>query len=1322
MAGLIRRLWRIAAGVAASLVVLLAVAVGLVRLALVQVPEYQAQIESWASDALGWPVEISSMDARLGWGGPELRFTEARVLTRDGRHILVQAAAGSMQIDAWSLLRGRPLPGAVSFSGVALRVERNVDGRWRLLGAEGPLLPERAADADTVIPQLRDLPAGDLVLEDVTLEFADLQHDRGPWVFRVDALELHLGGGELSIAAAGTLPGELGGRMALSAVMSQQDDRGRPSDWTVGVSFSALNLPAVGDALGRPEQVPARGILDGSLSVASTAGRLERIAGEVLARDVLPRARGPQDETAAHREPAIREVETPFGRLAAALEWQRTFSGWKFELEGLDVERGGRQWGSSNVSLIFDAEASVRRIEARADQLELGDLAVGTPWFPAQVRAMVEELAPVGSVRDLELHLDLPGEDERLPEIYLAAAFQNVSLAPRARWPGVRNFSGRIAGDLFGGTATLESSASGFDLPWMFREPLVFDALRVGLEWVRNEDGLELRLASLEIANDDAVVEAYGNLHVPQGDASPVLEIEAVARQVRLEAGPRYLPVNVLNSQVISWLDTALVSGRVDEARFVFRGATREFPFRAGDGLFKVEFELRDGVLDFNPGWPDATGIEAGVRFENEGLWAEVREARLLEVAAGPASVSIPDFGDKLLRIEGVANGRLGAFREFALEADLLERILGPGLAPASMPSGEVSADVRLTLPLDSVADSRAEVDLQIRDGEVGFGFLGEPLRDVDARLSIDNARVTGRDITASLAGSALVAEVVTLPGGAVRIEGGGQINADGLARVLRLPLRPWVRGAGDWSGYLQFPGPDDDRSLGFEISSGLAGFDIDLPEPFRKAAAETRRLVARASFPAPMLMDGELEWNDGLRIAARIDQSGDSPVLRPVPGTVAGEPAGVVFSGAIRQLDLADWFRVNWPEDVEAKGLQGIIAGGRVLVGELSGPALDLRDTLLDVSRTSSGWRVGVAAERAAGDIEIPFELYGDTPVTVRMQRLWLGSGEAHDAASAPALQDGPETEEPPATSIAPALVPPLDVEVDDMQLGPVRLGRLSARILHEGDGFELIGLESIGDGFIIQADGRSRLSETIDASHLGLRIQSENVGATLEFMGFRRSMEARSGRFESRIEWQGGLRSDWFSAFRGNASIAMGKGRLVGIEPGAGRVFGLLSIQALPRRLALDFKDVFGEGTSFDRIAGDFDFIDGSAYTHNLVMEGPSANMIVVGRTGMVARDYDQTAVIGVDLGRTLPVAGAVVGGPAVGAALYLLSEIFRKPFQAQITYRLTGTIENPIIERVSAGTVSPSQPPPAMRPESQPEPSQEPSVPTAKPPGGD
>ena len=1277
MPGLIRKLWRITAGILAGVVILLAVAIGLVRLALVQAPEYRGQIEALASDVLGWPVEFGAIDARLGWRGPELRFTDARILTSDGERTLVVASTGSMQIDTRSLLRLQPRPGALSLAGVSLRIERTADDQWRLLGEAGPLLHEGGAPFDPAgaeLPRLADLPTARLLLEDVEIEFEDLYEARESWFFQLEQLEVQLNHAGLSISADGMLPAALGSDFALSVAVTTLDERGRPRDWSAGVSFSALDLQAVGAASGQFELLPARGIVDGSVSVVANDSRLDRVAGDLVAHElVLPPA-------ARAGEPGVefRPPEPSYDHLGAAFEWRRTTPGWELGLTDLAVARAGQQWSSPNVAVVFETDAAVRRLEARADRLELEDLVRAAAWLPAETRATVIELQPAGTLRELELHMDLPTGEGRAPAAHLDVKFDEVSMAPREPWPGVRNISGSVSGDLYGGTATLAGREAAVDMPWMFRESLALATAEVALDWSRDDDGLRLRIPTVELVNDDAALSAGLALELP-AQGSPRLELEAVLHDLRLEAGPRYLPINTIPAGVLEWLDAALLAGRVDEARVEFQGATRDFPFRGDEGLFKAEFDLAEGELDFAPGWPNATGLQASVRFENEGLWAEVHAGRLLDLDAGPASVAIADLAAGVLRIEGNAAGSLAAGRDFVLAADLLENLLGAGLEPAEMSAGRMSAEVDLELPLASLADFRAAVQLRISDGVLSYGFLGEPLRDINAQLDIVNADIVAREARATLAGLPLTADVAVDTDGAVRLDGRGRFDAPSLGRVLRLPLDRWAEGESEWRGYLRFPAPEGDHSLEFELFSSLEGMAIELPEPFRKQAAESGSLLVYAAFPPARPSELMLEWDHSLRIEARVDHAGPEAALVPVPGGVEGEPAGLVFSGAIPSLDIGEWLAAEWPEDVGAEGLGNIIAGGRLLVGELSGPSLAATDMLLDVVRQHDRWAIGLSAERIAGQVEVPFVLYGDEPVSLRMERLWLGAGQTRE--------DAPER--PPVT-ISPARVPPLDIKIDEMRYGEIRFGRVSARVLHEGDGIELIGLEVTGDSFMLQANGRSRLSEVVDESRLRLQVNTEDVGETLAFMGFRRSMEARSGTFEAAVEWQGGLRSDWLDTIEGEASISIRNGRLVGVEPGAGRVFGLLSIQALPRRLALDFKDVFGEGTSFDRISGDFRLAGGNAFTENLVMRGPAADLVVVGRTGLVARDYDQTAVIGADLGRAFPVAGAVVGGPAVGAALYLLSEMFRKPFQAQVTYRLTGSWENPVIEKVAAGSL--------------------------------
>jgi uncharacterized protein YhdP len=134
---------------------------------------------------------------------------------------------------------------------------------------------------------------------------------------------------------------------------------------------------------------------------------------------------------------------------------------------------------------------------------------------------------------------------------------------------------------------------------------------------------------------------------------------------------------------------------------------------------------------------------------------------------------------------------------------------------------------------------------------------------------------------------------------------------------------------------------------------------------------------------------------------------------------------------------------------------------------------------------------------------------------------------------------------------------------------------------------------------------------------------------------------------------------------------------------------MLGLFSVAALPRRLALDFSDLTDKGLAFDVIQGDFDLREGNAYTNNLLLRGPAAEIGIAGRTGFGSRDYDQTAVVTGNLGASLPVAGALAGGPAVGAALLLFSQVFKEPLKGMTRgyYRITGPWDNPTVERVDA-----------------------------------
>jgi len=171
--------------------------------------------------------------------------------------------------------------------------------------------------------------------------------------------------------------------------------------------------------------------------------------------------------------------------------------------------------------------------------------------------------------------------------------------------------------------------------------------------------------------------------------------------------------------------------------------------------------------------------------------------------------------------------------------------------------------------------------------------------------------------------------------------------------------------------------------------------------------------------------------------------------------------------------------------------------------------------------------------------------------------------------------------------------------------------------------------------------------------------------------------------------VTWSGGPRTDVFESLDGDVQVRFGAGQMDEIEPGAGRLFGLMSIVELQRRLSLDFRDVFNKGFGFDKISGTFRIVDGESYTCDLSLEGPAADIGIVGRASLARRDYDQAAIVSANFGNTLPIVGAVVAGPQVAAALLIFSQIFKKPLQevGQVYYGIRGSWDDPLVDTTTA-----------------------------------
>jgi uncharacterized protein YhdP len=332
---------------------------------------------------------------------------------------------------------------------------------------------------------------------------------------------------------------------------------------------------------------------------------------------------------------------------------------------------------------------------------------------------------------------------------------------------------------------------------------------------------------------------------------------------------------------------------------------------------------------------------------------------------------------------------------------------------------------------------------------------------------------------------------------------------------------------------------------------------------------------------------------------------------------------------------------------------------------------------------RTSAGtWQVDVAGPNAEGSLSIPGSFSGAQPLVAKLDRLVIQSKETDSQ-----QQQGNESEDPDPRSW-----PNLQGQAQDFRYGDHAFGTVSLQTTRVPQGIRIDSLTILTDAARGEAHGEWLVTPDGQHSKLNVSIVSTDVAATLKALNYTPFIEAKRGEITADLSWNGGFSGDLLTRAAGNVTVAAENGQIVSVQPGAGRVLGLFSVAALPRRLALDFSDLTDKGLSFDSIHGDFELRDGNAFTNNLLLRGPAAEVGMAGRTGLGSRDYDQTAVVTGNLGASLPVAGALAGGPAVGAALLLFSQVFKEPLKG-ITrgyYRITGPWDNPVVERVDAAQI--------------------------------
>jgi uncharacterized protein (TIGR02099 family) len=1325
------RLWRIVAGVAAGLLVCVALLVTALRIALAYVPQNEQALRGWVERQTQMRIEYASIDARLRWFGPEVVLRDLRVLEPDGSQAMFATREGSVGLDVWNFFRtGQLVAGRVRIVEPRVTLVRLADGRIRLLG-----LRERPADRPPF--DFDRLPAGRVVVADAVVVFRDLKTGRAPIELTHLDVELRRDRDYLLLEGAAELPESLGTRARFEIRLKGSLDERERLDARVEVDAAEVRLTGLRDFLPARVAQPLSGVGPVLAVVAVKQGQLANASLQLGLRDVvlqLPERVLPPIEAVqitqprlelapgnripyatvtrewVERAPPALPREARYASLGGSFWLRREGMAWVFRAQDLRAQAGERRGDpAANVWGRWSGQAvSAFALELNADTLEIAPVWPLLLGFAPAAFDRYAGLAPTGRVQTLRL--DAKRERAGLQPTFTARAeLAAVGVQPIGRWPGVSGVSLALEGTDRGGQVRLRGSAPAFDWPRMFRQPLALQRVtadgewrRVGAAWVVSTKGAEL-----EHAQGRARVDL--ELTYERPGMSPVLVLDAVVPEVDVSIVPTVVPVGRLRERTIAWLDRAFVRGIATNGRLSYRGPTKKFPFRGGEGEFTATADARNVTLDYYPGFAPVTNVTGSARFHNASIEAGVSSAELGGLKVSQASFAMADYRAPVLEVRGKASGDLQKALAY-VQASPLGPVVGEVFMGLSG-SGPARYDVQLTLPaitpeaLAELAAPPPSRDYTVRaqlDGvTVTLPALRAPAQQVRGAFELHNYEIRAEGMRGTILDGPF--ELSATPGrtareveAAVDIVARGRAGGPKLPAFIGLPATVTMGGTADWSlrGRIEKRRESGAWPLTFDVTSPLTGLSIQAPKPFAKAAAESRPTRVRLDMPGARVNDVALESGsararlrfavrDNLwrleRGAARFDSQ---PVALP-------NQTGLLVSGDWPQFDLGEWIALA---DVPP-GSGGGPTGGQRLMDWL-GPVdvhldratvfgFEFSDVVAKLRSDGELWRVAVTGPQAEGQVTVPDD-FRSRPLVLDMKRLQLVTE-----------QPGEVTGRAAGNLIDPRTLPAVNAVIEDFSWQSRRFGRMVVRLSREPRGLRFDSLVATHPDFSLDASGSWYQEQGAVRTRLDAVFTSSNFAGAARALAYRDAIDADKARITASLEWPGGPSLDALRTMNGTLRVALEDGQLRDIEPGAGRMLGLLSVAQLPRRLSLDFRDVTDEGLAFNSIKGDFDIKAGNAHTRNLLLRGPTVDMGIVGRTGLATEDYDQTIVVSGNPSGPLAVAGALAAGPVIGAGVLVLSQLFKDQLQGltRAYYHVSGPWDAPVVERISAPPASES-----------------------------
>ena len=1248
---------RLAAGAGAFLLIVFALAVLWLRYwGLPNIDQYRDEIVSSISRASG--MAVSAQRIRGGWEGlrPFVSLDGFQMNDRRGKAALAFDRA-EITLSWWNLVLGRIRFHDVEFHHPALSLRRGKDGLIYLgdkpLNAAGPE-EDDGRFTEWLLAQPR------IGIYDATLVWRDEAISASEVALRDVEIVMEKRHGHYHAALVAMPPRELAGRIEMRAdvAIRREGLRWRAQGEAYAEAINA-DLAKIRAHLPLTEALRS-GVGSVRVWAQFSGDAVREVVADLSMRDAV----GQLDSDA---------LPLDLAAISGRAHYRSDAAGFSFGTENLKFRlRNGPEVLPGNFMISRHADAgSSPRLDVKADGIDLKIAATLLDYFPVprDVKAQVQRFAPRGRILEASLTWD---EGAKAKAYSVKGRFEDLAVNPVDSFPGVEGLTGRIEGNQGGGTFQLASRKASLALENVFREAIAFDTLDAAGTWRHDATGLQVVIGEARFANTDAEGSLAGTWHSSAESGRPgAVDLKGSLTRARAQSVAKYFPIRFERTR--DWLERAIQAGTSPRASFELKGDLYQFPF-GGDspGRFLVEGDVVGGKLKYHPDWPSVDNVVGTFRFENRRMEIRAREATIFASKSNGVVAEIDDLRGKppVLTVTGDIDASGDDTVRFLRESPLVK---GPGAFTRAVSiEGPGKLHLQLVFPLFVGEGIRVAGEYTFSGATASVAKSLE-MRDLRGKLSFTQRGVAAPQITGTLFGKPATLAMATASDGLITTQIEGGVDSAALAAYVPAALAAKLDGATSWKAKLTSP-----RGAAGElvVTSDLKGLASQLPSPFAKAAddaigftftmpgvgTETAvSTVAVGDIHGRFSRGADDKWSAALKFGAPLDKE---PVRE-----------GIWLHGELASLDVDAWRSLfaapreeaaqSSPAVLELRGFDLKVTKARYL-------GRDFNNARVALARDGQHWKGRIEGPNVSGDVDWSFE--GKGRLVARFERMLLAEG-------ALSTSDAPRSPQ--------ADLPALDIQAKRFEFKGHWLGELDLKAEADGDEWRIEKLDISNPHSKFASNGVWRRTGAGSLTTLNLKLEASDLNALFTQFGYGDYLRRGTGALEGTLVWPGFPYEFAVGNLAGTFAVSAAKGQFSKIQPGAGKILGLISLQALPRRATFDFSDVFSEGFAFERIHGDVKIARGVMITNNFEISGTAAFVSLAGELSMPQETQTLTMHVVPEIGEGVALAAAVVGTPVLGLSTLLVSKLLNNPFGKVVAYeyQITGSWDNPQVVRTSA-----------------------------------